>query len=100
GNRAVDGCDGFQRACAGIAGLVVVTQFAGFVLACGGSAGNGGAADAAIGEINFGFNGRVAARIQNFDSADSDDAGQNCVLLFLSLQWTWRGYPQRGGKAG
>ena len=85
-DRAVDIGDGFQRAFPEIAGFIFVAQFAGFVFASGGAAGNGGAADAAIGEENFGFNGGVATGIQNFDSADSDDAGQNYSPVFFSFE--------------
>ena len=72
-DRPVDVGDGFGRALAQIAMLIAIAQFDGFMLAGGSAARNGGAAVAAIGQKNFGLNGGVSTRIQNLDSADSDD---------------------------
>ena len=56
-----------------IARLVVIAEFDGLMLAgrCAGR--NGGASDRAIREINVRFDGRIAARIQNFSAHYFDD---------------------------
>ena len=73
GDRSVDIGDGFANAFAEIALLIVVAQFDGFVFAGGSAARDGGAAVAAIGEKNFGFDCRISPRIQNFSATYSDD---------------------------
>jgi hypothetical protein len=67
----LDVFDGLQHALAEVVRLVAVAQLYGFVLAGGGAAGNGGAAECAAFQNYVCFYGRVAARIKNF-------AGANC----------------------
>ena len=62
-----------QRAFAEIPVLIVVAQFDGFVLPGRSAAGNGRAANAAVGEKNFRFDGWISARIENFDTTHSDN---------------------------
>ena len=67
----VDVADGFQHAFAEVAGFVAVAKFVGFVFA-GGSAGrNCAAADGAAFEVDVGFDGGIAARIDNFAAVDA-----------------------------
>ncbi len=54
---------GFARAFAEIARFVAIAQLDGFMLAGGGAGRNGGAAHAAVGQVNVGFNGGIAAAI-------------------------------------
>gem|GEM_PF-6511438 len=64
--------------------LVSVTQFHGFVLTGGSSAGNSGAAERTVGKKNVCFDRGVAARIQNLARVDGSNLShmtpQNLVL--------------------
>ena len=62
----VDVVDRLQHAFAEIAPLVAVAQLQRFVLAGGGSAGNGSAAAGAAFQDDIGFNGRISAGVENF----------------------------------
>ena len=74
GEFAADVLHGLQDAFAAVAAAVAVAQFVGFVFAGGGAARHGGAADEAVGEGDFGFEGGVAPRIQDFTAFDGCDA--------------------------
>ena len=54
---------GFAGAFAQIARLIAIAQLHGFVFAGGGAGGNGGAAHAAIGQVNVGLDGGIAAAV-------------------------------------
>ena len=73
GDVVVDRLDGLADALAEIAFLVAVTQFPGFVLAGGSPAGHGGAALDAAFEMDFDFDGGIAAGIEDFQGADVGD---------------------------
>ena len=65
--------DGVVGALAEIAGFVAIPQLDGFVLAGGCAGGNRRAAHAAVGEPNIGFNGGVAAGVENLAANDFGD---------------------------
>jgi len=62
--------DGFGHALAEVAGFVSVAEFDGFVFTGAGAAGNGRAADGSACEFDIGFNGWVAARVEDLAGAD------------------------------
>jgi hypothetical protein len=72
---AVEVFDGVQHALAKVAGLVAVAEFAGFVLAGRGTAGDSGAADDAAFEDDVGFDGRITAGVDDLSAADFNDGG-------------------------
>ena len=55
--------------------LVSIAELDGFVLAGGGSAGNGGASSGSAVEEDIGFDGGVAAGVEDFACVDRDDLG-------------------------
>ena len=66
GDDFVDVLDGLENTLSSVSRLVAVSQFEGFVLA-GGSAGrNDGASANAVIEMDFDFDSRISAGIQNF----------------------------------
>ena len=73
----VDVGDRLEHALAEISGFVAVAEFQGFVFA-GGSAGrNGGAAERARLEKHVGFNGGIAARIEDLAGVNASDFGRH-----------------------
>ena len=72
GDRTVDVLDGVKNALAEIAGLIAIAQFQGFVFAGRSAGGHRCAAACAVFEQNVGFDGRIAARVENLPP---DDAG-------------------------
>ncbi len=73
GDVIVDRIDGLGHALAEVAFLVAVTEFPSFVLAGGGPTGHGGTAMHAAFEVDFDFDGGVAAGIEDFQGADVGD---------------------------
>ena len=73
GDRGVDVFDGAQHAFAEVARLVAVAQFQRFVLAGGGARGHGGASARAVFENDVGFDGGIAAGIENLPPDDARD---------------------------
>ena len=73
GDAPIDIFDGAQHALAEVARLVAVAQFEGFVLAGGGAGGHRGAAARAVFEDDVGFDGGIAARIENLPADDARD---------------------------
>jgi hypothetical protein len=67
--------DGLQNTLAKEFGLVAVAKFEGFVLASGSSGRDNGAAEGAGFEQHIGFDGRIAARIEDLASANAGDFG-------------------------
>ena len=76
--------DGFEDAFAQVAGFVVVAEFVGLVFA-GGSAGrDGGAADGAACYVDFGFDGGIAAGVNDFAGVDFGDfRGHGAPIICL-----------------
>ena len=70
GDQGIDVLDGLEGALAEIALLVAVAQFEGFIGAGRGAGGHGGAAEDAAGEDDIGFEGGIAAGIQDFAGMD------------------------------
>lgn len=62
--------DGVQHALAAVALRILVAQFDRFADARRGARGNGGAADGARFEPDFGFNGGIAAAVEHFTADD------------------------------
>ncbi len=88
GDHFVDVSDGFQNAFAEITALVAIAQFQRFALAGGGAARYRGAAHDAAFQVNFDFNGWIAARIKNFTGINVDDLTHDfCPLTFE--EWLW-----------
>jgi hypothetical protein len=75
GDFAVGVGDGFQDAFAEILGLVGVPEFEGFVFAGGGAGRDGGAAARAGIEGDIGFDGGIAAGIDDLSGVDAGDFG-------------------------
>jgi hypothetical protein len=67
-NFVVDVGDSFEGAFAEVARLIAIAKFHGFVFAGGRTGGNSGAADSAVGQIDIGFDGGVAARVKDLAS--------------------------------
>jgi hypothetical protein len=65
--------DRFGHALAEVGGLDAITEFDGLVFAGAGSAGNGRTADRAAGEFDIGFDGGIAARIDDLASRKAGD---------------------------
>jgi hypothetical protein len=84
--------DGFQRALAEAAILIAIAEFDGFVFTCGSAAGNGCGAVAAVGEKDFRFDRRIAARVENFDIAYSNDGGNRVSKNYRApVPWAYSG---------
>ena len=66
GDFGVHVADGFQDAFAEVARFVAVAEFVGFVFAGGCAGRNGGAADGAACDVDVGFDGGIAAGIDDF----------------------------------
>ena len=62
--------DGLRHTLAEVAGFVAVAEFDRLVFASAGAAGNGRAADGSSGQFDIGFDGWVAARIEDLTGAD------------------------------
>ena len=89
GDRFVDVVDGLRDAFAEEQLLVAVAQLPGFVDAGAGAAGDGGAAERAVGQRDVDLDGRIAAAIENLPAVDIDDRAHGELLPFLSL-WVGR----------
>jgi hypothetical protein len=86
GDGAVDVLDGLEGAFAEIALGVAVAQFEGFVDAGGGAGGDGGAAEHAAGKDDIGFEGGIAAGVEDFAGADGYDL-EHGILLSVGLKF-------------
>ena len=75
GDDALDVIDGLENAFAEVVGLVVVAELDGLVLAGRGSGGDGGAAADVAFEDDVGFDGGIAAGVEDFAGGDGDDVG-------------------------
>jgi hypothetical protein len=64
--------------------LVSIAELDGFVLAGGGSAGNGGAAFGSPVEDDVGFDGWIAAGVKDFACVDRDDLGHVAPVFGLA----------------
>ena len=73
---AIDGFDCLLDTLAKIA-LAAVTQFDSFMRASRRARGNGGAAKAAVFEMDVDFDGRVAPAVENFAADDVDDCSHD-----------------------
>ena len=77
----------FSTACedafAKIVLFVSIAEFDGFVLAGGGTAGNGGAAFGSGFEEDVGFDGGITAGVQDFACVDRDDLGHVAPVIGL-----------------
>ena len=96
-DQLVDVVHGLQHALAQVAALVAVAQFHGFVLAGGGSAGNGSAAAGAAFENDIGFNGRIATGVKDFARKNQFDFGHENES-FVSHRWIC--FPDDGRGTG
>ncbi len=72
-NDIGDVFDGVECALAEIAGLVAVAKFNGFMFTRGGAGWDSSASFAAVGQINVGFDGRIATRVEDLSSEDFYD---------------------------
>ncbi len=93
GDHFVDVVDGLQHAFADVAALVAIAQLQRFVLAGGGAAGHGGAAARSAFQNDIGFDGGIAARIQNFAAKNQFNLCHASPAL-LAL-----GFAERDGRA-
>ena len=84
GEDGLDVFDGVEDAFAEVVVLVAVAEFDGFVLAGGGSAGNGGAAFGSAVEEDVGFDGGVSAGVEDFAGVDRDDLGHVAPVFGLA----------------
>ena len=82
GDDFVDVANGGQNAFSAVNGFVSVTEFEGFASAGGSARGGSAAANGAIGKGDFGFNGRVAAGINDLAAIDFDDFGVHVSKVF------------------
>ena len=73
GDLAVHMADRLQRAFAQVAALVAIAKLYGFMLAGGGAGRHSGPSHASVREVDIGFHGRIAARIQYLSSNDFYD---------------------------
>ena len=71
----LDVFDGLENAFAEVVVFVAVAEFDGFVLAGGGAGGDGGAAYGSAVEDDVGFDGGIAAGVENFACVNRDDLG-------------------------
>ena len=78
GDFAVDVADGFQNALAKVFGLVAVAQLERFMLARGRAGRNRRAPPNSVPGVNVGFNGGIAARIENLAGVDFRDLCGSC----------------------
>ena len=76
GDGLVDVCDSLQHALAEPAILHAVAQFPRLVLAGARAARHCGAAHRAACEMHFGFDGRVAAAVNDLAACDCGDGGE------------------------
>src|SRR3990172_2006705 len=74
-NRAVDVGDGLLHALPAIATLVAVAQLEGLVRAGRCARGDDGASLRTITQADLGFDGRIAARVENFSRVNGGDGG-------------------------
>ena len=70
GNDVVDVVDCLEHALAAIALLIAVAQFERFIHARAGAAGDDGPADNAAVQLDFDFDGRIAAAVEYFTRVD------------------------------
>ena len=75
GYFAIHGGNGFDHAPAEIAGLVAIAQFDGFLGAGGGARRHHRAAETAVGQRDLGFDGGIAAGVEDFAGVDLGDRG-------------------------
>ena len=66
-------CDGLARAFAQVALGIAVAKLDRFVFAGGCAGGNRGAADGTVREMHIGFDGGIAARVENLAANNLDD---------------------------
>ena len=71
-----DVVDRGENAFAEVVRLVAVAELDGFVLAGGCAGRNGGAAHGSAGEQDVGFDGGIAAGVEDFAGGDGDDVGR------------------------
>ncbi len=83
GEDGLDVFDGLEDAFAEVDGLVAVAQLDGLVLAGGGAGGDGGAADGSAVEDDVGFDGGVAAGVEDFACVDRDDLGHVAPVVLV-----------------
>ncbi len=95
-NLLVDILNGLARSFAQVALGIAVAQLHRFMLAGGSARGYRGAAHGAIREMHVGFDGGIAARIQNLAANDFDDFH---MFLFQHI-WPRMNTDEHGAKRG